>query len=62
MIDMYDWKLSNITVEKLRDMEEVQIETVSTIKERIYLDNISLDGMEKLIGEIETHLIEKLKS
>lgn len=43
-------------------MEIVPIETVSTIKERIYPDNISLMEWKKLIGEIETHLIEKLKS
>ena len=159
---MYNWKFYNVTKEQLESMEDVQIETVATIKERIYPDNagngmpqkqhwftkemttlvkyyvrdienkiyyyafvvndyeireltlskdnwneynilldegteeevqeflidcfdnvweddfndlqnqeevesngdinISLDGMEKLIGEIETHLIEKLKS
>ena len=36
---MYNWKFINVTKEQLESMEDVQIETVATIKERIYPDN-----------------------
>ena len=37
---MYNWKFINVTKEQLESMEDVQIETVATIKERIYPDNL----------------------
>ena len=36
---MYNWKFFNVTKEQLEKMEGVQIETVATIKEKIYPDN-----------------------
>ena len=40
VINMYDWKVWNITKEELEQLEDVQIETVATIGEFYYADTV----------------------